>query len=119
MDYQKQAFARLDELKQDFPFHAGEIHLINLTALMVSQWNFRDALSFVINYGRDNDTVGAVTGAILGAYYGYDKLPPDLTQTVLSTNKNRLGIDLEDLARQLTDTMMKVGVSKPHGPNTN
>lgn len=119
VDYQKQAFARLDELKQDFPFHAGEIHLINLTALMVSQWNFRDALSFVINYGRDNDTVGAVTGAILGAYYGYDKLPPDLTQTVLSTNKNRLGIDLEDLARQLTDTMMKVGVSKPHGTNTN
>ena len=42
-------------------------HLINLTALLFSNYQFQPAMEFVTNYGRDNDTVAAVTGAILGA----------------------------------------------------
>ncbi len=52
------AYARLETLNQDLPFHAAEIHLVNLTALLLSDFDFEKALVFVINYGRDNDTTG-------------------------------------------------------------
>lgn len=101
------AYDLLDEKNQDYPFHAGEIHLINLTALLFANFDFRNTLNFVINYGRDNDTVGAVTGAILGAFYGFDRIPSDLKTSVLKTNKEKLGIDLELLAEQITDTILE------------
>ena len=104
--YQMQrAFEMLDEANQTVPFHAGEIHLINLTALLFSQLDTRIALEFVTNYGRDNDTVGAITGAILGAYHGFKALPEDWVQAVLETNKKEMGFDLEALAQQLTETV--------------
>lgn len=102
-------YEALDARNQDMPFHAGEIHMINLAGLMFGQFDFRKSLEFVINYGRDNDTVGAVTGAILGAYHGYSRLPQDWVAPVLETNKSRLGIDLEVLARQLTEQMWASG----------
>ncbi|MDA0194463.1 MAG: ADP-ribosylglycohydrolase family protein [Bacteroidetes bacterium] len=102
----KMAYALLDAKNQDVPFHAGEIHLINLTAIIYSDFDFQKSLEFVINYGRDNDTVAAVTGAILGAYHGYDQLPKNLTQKVLKTNKEKLGIDLEKLADELVAKMI-------------
>lgn len=103
-------FRFLDSKNQDMPFHAGEIHQINLAALMFSDFDFQKALEFVVNYGRDNDTVAAITGAILGAYHGYHALPVKMKQTVLQTNRERLGIDLEKLAGELTDMMLEVGV---------
>ena len=96
----EKAYDLLEENLQDIPFHAGEIFLINLTALFFSEMDFEKALQFVTNFGRDNDTVGAVTGAILGAYCGAEKLPPKLVEQVLKTNKEELGIDLEDLAQR-------------------
>lgn len=97
------AYTLLDEKLQDVAFHAGEIHLINLTALEFSEGDFQKALEFVANYGRDNDTVGAVTGTVLGAWYGYQRLPPGLAKTCLATQKRVLGFDLEALARALTE----------------
>lgn len=105
----KQAFVSLDRLKEDFPFHAGEIHLINLTAMLVCDFDFRQSLEFVINYGRDNDTVGAVTGAILGAFAGFHKIPGDLADQVIRTNRSKLGIDLEHWAHEITNTMLLAG----------
>ncbi|NND32540.1 MAG: ADP-ribosylglycohydrolase family protein [Saprospiraceae bacterium] len=95
------AYERLDEKLQDIPFHAGEIHLINLTAIEFCKGDFKKALEFVVNYGRDNDTVAAVTGAILGAYVGEKGLPGDWKKTVLTTNKETVGIDLEALAKKI------------------
>ncbi len=103
----QKAFELLDERNQDVPFHSGEIHLINLTALIFTDFDFQKAMAFVINYGRDNDTVAAVTGTILGAYHGYNQLPSDMTSTILATNKEKLGIDLEEIARQITDKMLE------------
>lgn len=102
----QKAYEMLDDRNQDVPFHAGEIHLINLTALIFTEFNFRKAMEFVINYGRDNDTVAAITGTILGAYHGFDGIPSDMSEAVLKTNREKLGIDLEDIARQLTDMMI-------------
>lgn len=97
-------YSLLDARLQDIPFHAGEIHLINLTALEYAEGDFQKAMEFVVNYGRDNDTVAAVTGAILGAYWGYSGLPAGLAAQSLQATKGIVGIDLEALAREMTET---------------
>lgn len=97
------AFQALDQQMKDIPFHAGEIHLINLMALLYSEGDFRLAMEFIVNFGRDNDTVTAVTGAIMGAYLGYKNLPEGLAQPVLRTTKQTIGIDLEELSQQITE----------------
>jgi hypothetical protein len=101
----KKAYSLLDHHLQMIPFHAGEIHIINLTALLYSEGDFEKAMAFIVNYGRDNDTVAAVTGAILGAYHGYSGLPQGLAKPVLLTTRETIGIDLEALASQLTDQL--------------
>ena len=99
----QKAYAGLDHRLQDIAFHANEIHLINLTALIISGGDFKKAVEFVVNYGRDNDTVAAVTGAILGAYHGASKLPPAWSQQVIATSRDVIGIDLEALADEMVD----------------
>ncbi|MBK8502631.1 MAG: ADP-ribosylglycohydrolase family protein [Saprospiraceae bacterium] len=98
----QKAYELLDDKLQDIPFHAGEIHLINLTAIEFCEGDFKKTIEFVVNYGRDNDTVAAVTGAILGAYTGAKNLPDDWKKIVEKTNKEIIGIDLEKIADQIT-----------------
>jgi len=49
--------------------------------LEAALWSFfqtetlEDALILAVNLGRDTDTVGAVTGCLVGAFYGYDAIP--------------------------------------------
>jgi hypothetical protein len=97
------AYELLDDKLQDIPFHAGEIHLINLTAIEFGEGDFKRTIEFVVNYGRDNDTVGAVTGAILGAFVGANKLPKDWRDLVEKTNREIVGIDLNKIAEKITD----------------
>ncbi len=99
----EKAYELLDEKLQDIPFHAGEIHLINLTAIEFGEGDFKKTIEFVVNYGRDNDTVAAVTGAILGAYMGASQLPDDWKTVVQKTSKNIVGIDLEEIALKMTE----------------
>ena len=102
----QRAYDLLAEARQDVPFHAGEVHLINLTALLFSNYQFQPAMEFVTNYGRDNDTVAAVTGAILGALHGYNGLPTEARERVLRVNREVLDIDLATSARALTDAVV-------------
>ncbi|NND06965.1 MAG: ADP-ribosylglycohydrolase family protein [Saprospiraceae bacterium] len=95
------AYAQLDDLLQDIPFHAAEIHLINLTALLYGEGDFRKTMEFVVNYGRDNDTVAAITGAILGAYLGARELPTDWVNTIIDASKEEVGIDLLTLVDEI------------------
>jgi len=52
-----------------------------LDTLKVSAWafsktdSFEEALIFAVNLGGDADTAGAVTGALVGAYYGAGEIP--------------------------------------------
>ncbi|MEO0469887.1 MAG: ADP-ribosylglycohydrolase family protein [Bacteroidota bacterium] len=98
------AYQLLDEKLMRYPFHPAEIHLVNVTAMMLCDFDFRTSLAFVINYGRDNDTTAAVTGSILGALHGFEALPEDLRTTVLTANRE-LGFDLETLAQRLTQSI--------------
>ena len=102
----QRAYELLAEARQDVPFHAGEVHLINLTALLFANYQFQPAMEFVTNYGRDNDTVAAVTGAILGALHGYQGLPTEARERVIQVNREVLDIDLERSARALTDAVL-------------
>lgn len=99
----KKAFDMLDMANEDVAFHPGEIYLITITAMMFCDFDFEKSMAFIVNYGRDNDTVAAIAGAILGAYWGADKLPEKMTEQVLTVNKEELDIDLEMLAGQLTE----------------
>jgi ADP-ribosylglycohydrolase len=100
------AYQLLEDQLQDVPFHAAEIFLVNLTALLFTDMDFQRSLEFITNFGRDNDTTGAVAGAILGAYHGASKLPKSLVEQVLRTNKEELNIDLEALAKTFTETLI-------------
>lgn len=37
----------------------------------------REAITLAVNLGGDTDTLGAMAGALAGAYYGYSRLPPE------------------------------------------
>jgi ADP-ribosylglycohydrolase len=91
----------LDKHLQDMPFHAGEIYLQVLTAMLVADFDFEKTLQFLVNYGRDNDTSAAIAGAILGARTGFKELPDQMKQKVIEVNKEQLGIDLEYLAQKM------------------
>jgi hypothetical protein len=104
LDY---AYAQLDRRQQDMPFHAGEIYLQALTAMIYSDFDFKNTLIFLTNYGRDNDTTAALAGGILGAWYGFKKLPEAEKNKVLKVNKEILGFDLEELAQKLTRHLVK------------
>ena len=44
--------------------------------------NFDAALIASVNHNGDSDSTGAITGNILGAYLGYDKIPCKYTENL-------------------------------------
>ena len=103
----QRAFLMLDEQNQRSPAHAQEILLVSLTAMLYCNFEFQSTMEFITNYGRDNDTSGAVVGAVLGAYHGFEKLPNQIKLQVINTNRDHLGIDLEQLAASITEEILK------------
>lgn len=99
------AFSLLDKYNEDMPFHPGEIFLTVLTGMIYAEFDFQKTMEFIVNYGRDNDTAAAIAGAILGAFYGADKLPARQVKESIRVNRNVLGIDLPELAAKLTDKL--------------
>ncbi len=96
------AYSELDKMQQDMPFHAGEIYLEVLTAMLFSDFDYSKTMQFLVNYGRDNDTTSAIAGGILGAYHGFANLPADKIR-VIKVCKEKLDIDLLALAQTLSD----------------
>jgi len=106
-DWARQEFVytKLEKDKKAIAFHAGEIWQILITALEFGGGDFKKTLQFIVNYGRDNDTVAAVAGMILGAKDGFILLPEELKEEVLRVNRQQLGIDLQALAQQMVDEL--------------
>ncbi len=100
---QEKVYQALEKDQKTIAFHSGEIWQILYTALKFGRGNFTKTMQFIINYGRDNDTVAAVAGMILGAKDGYSALPEELKVTVLQINQENLGIDLEAMATAITN----------------
>jgi hypothetical protein len=104
------AYQLLDQKLERLPFHPGEIHLVYLTALILWDFDVAEALPFIVNFGRDNDTSAAVAGAILGAYHGASGLPAEWKAQVLAAQQLQ-ALDLEALARRLTDSILAAQAS--------
>jgi ADP-ribosylglycohydrolase len=66
---------------------------------------FEDGLVKVVNRGNDADTVGAVAGALLGAYHGFKTIP--------QRGWNALGPDIKQRLTTNTKGLLEIGVSKP------
>lgn len=98
---QSYLYAELDRTQRAIPFHAGEIWQIAIMALKFGDGDFEMTMQFIVNYGRDNDTVAAVVGMILGARDGYSGLPEPIREEVLKVSKEMMGIDLEAMAKDL------------------
>ncbi|WP_245726408.1 ADP-ribosylglycohydrolase family protein [Pricia antarctica] len=101
--HQEMVYQYLEKDEKAIAFHSGEIWQILVTALQFGEGDFEKTMQFVVNYGRDNDTVGAVAGIILGAKDGYSNLPVALRTEALRVNKENMGIDLEALAHEMTE----------------
>lgn len=99
-------YTELDRRQQDMPFHAGEIYLQALTAMLFTDFDLMGTLTFLTNYGRDNDTTASLAGGILGAWYGYHKLPSYERDQVIRVTRDELGIDLEKQAERLTNHLL-------------
>ena len=64
--------------------------------------NFTDAVLKAINLGGDTDTTGAVTGGLVGLYYGYDSIPQEWIKQLARQE------DIEDLALRLGNHLADV-----------
>lgn len=104
---QEHIYQALEKNQKAIPFHAGEIWEIAYTALAFGNGNFEKTLQFIVNYGRDNDTVAAVVGMILGAKAGYTNLPKELKETAVHVNRENMGLDLEVMAQTILNTYGK------------
>lgn len=100
---QEMAYKLLEKDEKAIAFHAGEIWQILVTGLQFGEGDFEKTLQFIVNYGRDNDTVAAVAGMILGAKDGYSNLPEALREEVVKVSREQMGIDLETLAHEMVN----------------
>jgi poly(ADP-ribose) glycohydrolase ARH3 len=51
--------------------------------------SFREAVISAVNLGGDTDTIGAMAGAVAGAYYGYDQIPQEWLNSLENGAKGR------------------------------
>ncbi|MCF7824121.1 MAG: ADP-ribosylglycohydrolase family protein [Candidatus Marinimicrobia bacterium] len=73
----------------------------------LTRGDFRKGMIYAGNFGRDTDTIGAIVGALSGAYLGIDAVPDSWIEKVRYTNGTCLqftkSLDIMDVAYQLAD----------------
>lgn len=82
---------------------------VALGFLVVAGGDFERAIIGAANYGRDNDSIAGMAGAIAGALHGVAAIRPDWTARVDAANRVALGSladDLAALARQLQERQL-------------
>ena len=84
--------------------HSIEEVPIALGFLVVTGGDFEEAVFGAVNYGRDNDSIAGMAGAIAGALHGVAALRPRWVETINRANRIDLmpiAADLATLARKL------------------
>jgi ADP-ribosylglycohydrolase len=56
----------------------------------ITEGDFENALITAVNLGGDADTIGAITGGLAGAYYGYDAIPQRWIEAIPADIRERL-----------------------------
>ncbi len=100
---QEMVYRLLEKDEKAIAFHSGEIWQILVIGMQFGEGDFQKTLQFIVNYGRDNDTVAAVAGMILGAKDGFGNLPKTLREEVVKVSREQMGIDLESLAEEMVN----------------
>jgi ADP-ribosylglycohydrolase len=78
--------------------HSIEELPIALAFLVVTGGDFEQSIFGAANYGRDNDSIAGMAGAISGALHGAQIIRPEWIQKINLANR----IDLAPLAQELT-----------------
>ena len=78
--------------------HSIEEVPVALGFLVVTGGDFEGTICGATNYGRDNDSIAGMGGAIAGALHGIDALRPDWVRTINSANRIDLMPIADDLA---------------------
>jgi len=84
--------------------HAIEEVPIALGFLVVTGGDYEETIFGGTNYGRDNDSIAGMGGAIAGALHGIDALRPEWVETINSANR----IDLMPMASDLAALSRKL-----------
>ena len=74
-----------------------------LALFLLAQGDWRSAVEFAANFGRDSDTIGAMVGAIAGAYEGTRNIPADWITLINERNP----FNQQDLALKMTHALLK------------
>ena len=65
---------------------AGQTLAVALSMLVAANGDYTQAVIGAVNYGRDNDSYAAVTGAIVGTLNGLEGIPSSWRETVVAAN---------------------------------
>lgn len=75
---------------------------VALAIFRLSNGDWRKSVEFAANFGRDSDTIGAIVGAIAGAYDGTKSIPQEWIVLVNERNQQ----DQQQLALRMTETVL-------------
>ncbi|MCD6500225.1 MAG: ADP-ribosylglycohydrolase family protein [Deltaproteobacteria bacterium] len=98
--------SRSRRLAQVFPMDSSAVGSVPAAlAAFLSADGFEEAVAIAVNAGGDTDSIGALTGALAGAYYGASAIAEDLLDGLNPDDEGRqladmLGHGLADLARK-------------------
>ncbi len=92
-------------------WHGDEAIAISLYCALKSPDDFESALKMSVNHNGDSDSTGAITGNILGAYLGADKIPSKWKNSVeLSSELQKLALDLYHKPNEIDNSKEKYPV---------
>jgi len=84
---------------------APEAVSLAMAAVLYGEGNYVETLLFAVNLGRDADTIAAMAGAVAGAMSGYEAIPDNWKQAVISVGGTCLefakGLNPYTVAEQL------------------
>ncbi|MGH7869932.1 MAG: ADP-ribosylglycohydrolase family protein, partial [Candidatus Dormibacteraceae bacterium] len=95
LDHAAQKVPSLDSKEAHLQEHQGFVRVAFRLAFwqLLHRASFPEALLDTINRGGDADTNGAITGALLGSFYGRKTMPVDWSETVLTCIPRRMNPD--------------------------
>ncbi len=79
-----------------------------LASVLLTQ-SFRESVVVAVNCGGDTDTIGAMAGAIAGAYYGYGQIPEEWLARLENGQKGR------DYVVSLAERLAHIKSQAKHG----
>lgn len=97
-----------------FPCDGSAVGMVPAAlAVFLLSDSFEDAVIAAVNCGGDTDTLGAMTGALAGAFYGMKAIPERLTANLANEKRGRdhvvtLGEKLGELTRKRSGKRLEI-----------